>query len=337
MTTRRTAALFAIAILAGASTGHSSTFLLVISGLSGDDEYRSLFEEWSLALLDGAVEAGVPAERLIYLAEDPDRSPDRISAASSRQEVEAALNQIAERAGAQDDVWVVIFGHGSARGGEARINLPGPDMGAGDFARAVERIQPRNLVFINATSASGDFLAALSSPGRTVVTATRSAAERHAPVFGRYFVESLVGNRGDVDKDEQVSLLEAFDYARAEVERSYSDDGRMLTEHAMLDDNGDGSGSFEPSLEEGGDGLVSSRLFLFRDDVAVAAMPSELAALHQRKESLELQVAELRRQREALDVTVYQRELETVLLDLAETSESIWQMEGKGSVEEGRP
>ena len=32
-------------------------------------------------------------------------------------------------------------------------------------------------------------------------------------------------------------MLEAFTYARLKVEQSYEADGRLLTEHALLDDN----------------------------------------------------------------------------------------------------
>ena len=51
---------------------------------------------------------------------------------------------------------------------------------------------------------------------------------------------ALAEDGADLDKDERVSMLEAFTFARAEVGRVYERDNRLLTEHAMLDDDGDG-------------------------------------------------------------------------------------------------
>jgi hypothetical protein len=179
----------------------------------------------------------------------------------------------------------------------------------------------KNVVVANASSASGDFVRLLSAPGRTIVTATRSASERHATVFGRFFSESFADNRADVDKDERVSLLEAFDYARSAVGRSFESDGRMATEHALLDDNGDRNGSIQPAAQGDGDGRVASRLFL--GGVVEAGGSPELQQLRARKDELEDRIADLRARRASLDEQLYLEELETLLLDLARTNEEI--------------
>src|SRR3546814_10003928 len=58
-----------------------------------------------------------------------------------------------------------------------------------------------------------------------------------------------------------LSLLEAFVYARREVQREYETTNRLQTEHAMLDDDGDGAGRADPSAR-GPDGTVANRFFL---------------------------------------------------------------------------
>ena len=63
-----------------------------------------------------------------------------------------------------------------ARGGEARFNIPGPDMGPTDFDALLERLGGRLVALVNTTSASGPFLPVLSGPERAVITATRSDA-----------------------------------------------------------------------------------------------------------------------------------------------------------------
>jgi hypothetical protein len=316
-------ALAALLGLAGPSVA-AATHLLVVSGLGGDESYSTAFHEWSLSMLDSALAAGVPASNLAYLAEDPTRDAARIAGESRKESIAGALRAMGESAGADGELWVVIFGHGSARGDEATVNLPGPDLSGGELAAILDALPTRRVVVANATSASGDFVRLLSAPGRVIVTATRSVSERHAPVFGRYFSESFAGNQADVDKDERVSLLEAFDYARAAVERSFEGDQRMATEHALLDDNGDRNGSMAPTAAGDGDGAIASRFFLGGGAAAPAAGGSpELARLAARKDELEDRVAELRARRASLEEELYLEELETLLLELARTNDQI--------------
>ena len=44
-----------------------------------------------------------------------------------------------------------------------------------------------------------------------------------------------------------VSMLEAFEYAKANVELWYEEQGRLASEHAGLDDNGDALFSLDPA------------------------------------------------------------------------------------------
>ena len=57
------------------------------------------------------------------------------------------------------------------------------------------------MVFVNTASASGPFIEELSGPGRTIVTATRTGAERFATLFGGYFVDALSGDAADADQE----------------------------------------------------------------------------------------------------------------------------------------
>lgn len=317
-----------LGLLGGAVPVAAETFVVVISGLGGEASYSRSFHAWSSDLVESAVAAGVPARNVFYLAEDRKRDPDRIDGVSRQETVRETLAEVTRRAGPEDDVWVVLFGHGSDRAGETRVSLPGPDMSGRDFAEALEPMDVRHLVFVNATSASGGFVPLLSGPGRVVVTATRSAAERHAPLFGGFFAEGLAEGRADIDKDERVSLLEAFEYARAEVARAYASENQLQTEHALLDDNGDGSGSLEPELAEGADGILASRVFLAPPLDSGAATSPELSALVARREELEQRLAELRSQRESLAEELYYQELETLLVELARIGEKIRALSG---------
>lgn len=318
-----------MALLAlAASPSSAATHLLVISGLGGEESYSTSFHDWSVSLIDSAVASGVPEANVVYLAEDPARDAERIDGEARKETIEATLRKMGESAGAKGELWIVIFGHGSARGDEATVNLPGPDLSGRELAAMIEPLPVETLAILNASSASADFVERLSGKGRAIVTATRSISERHAPVFGRFWSEGFENLRADVDKDERVSLLEAFDYARVAVARMFEEDGRMATEHPMLDDNGDKKGSLEPKAAGGEvDGVLASRLFLGGEATRVAGSP-ELEQLRDRKDELEDRIAQLRAQRGAHDEEVYLRELETLLLDLARTNAEIERLAG---------
>ena len=325
-------ALALLASLVPATAAAQQTHMLVVTGLGGDAEYSEQFHSWATTLIDAATgRYEVPAHNVIYLGEKPDLAPALISDRSSRENVETAIGTIADRAAPSDHVVIVLFGHGSFTD-TARINLPGRDLSADDFARLLDQLGGQQVTFVNAASASGPFIEKLSGDGRTVMTATKTGGERNAAVFGGYFVEAFAGGQEEADqnKDRQVSMLEAFTYARLRVEQSYEADGRLLTEHAMLDDNGDSEGTGEPDPLSG-DGVVARTMFLtsgegHRAEMAFPDDP-ELSALYAEQRKLETRVDELRRLRDGADPEQYEQELETLLVELALKSREVRQLE----------
>ena len=96
---------------------------------------------------------------------------------------------------------------------------------------------------IHCGSASGPFLNRLSGENRVIVTATRSGDEQNYARFGQYLAEAIADPRADLDKDGQVSLLEAYLSASSRVDEYYKTHSQLATEHALLDDNGDRLGT----------------------------------------------------------------------------------------------
>ena len=226
-------------------------FLLIVVGLAGDPEHGELFHKWGTALAESSAKAGVASDRVIYLADTKDDA-GRVTGRATREEIDKALAAFATASEPEDVVFIVLFGHGSYDGQVARFNLPGPDITAADFNTMIRRLPARNVVFVDTSSSSGPFIDALSASGRTIITATRSGAEQFTTLFGGYFVEAFSSDAADADKNKRISMLEAFLYAKAEVARAYEREGLLATEHAMLDDNGDKTGSQTPS-PTGGD------------------------------------------------------------------------------------
>ena len=326
--------LFLAAALAAAVPAHAQqTHLLVITGLGGDPVYTEQFHAWATTLVDAATERyGLPPDNVTYLGEKTDLDPEAIADRSTRENVTGAIEAIAERAGPADHVAIVIFGHGSFTD-SARINLPGRDPSADDFAPLLDRLGRRRVTFVNTASASGPFLEALSGEGRVVMTATRNGRERNATLFGGYFAEAFADGEEEADQDrnERVSMLEAFVYARLKVVAAYEAEGTLLTEHALLDDNGDGVGTDAPD-PLAGDGMVARTAFLTAgEDIATArrAFPDdpELRPLYAERDEIEARVDDLRVLRGGADQEQYEAELERLLIELALKSRQIRQLE----------
>ncbi len=215
---------------------------------------------------------------------------------------------------------IVLIGHGASATGGARFNLPGPDLTAPEFGALIGKLAACQVVFVNTASASGGFIAALSGPNRVVITATRTEGERNQARFGEYFAEAMASEEADADKDGRVSMLEAFEFAKRRVEELYKRDGQLLTEHALLDDNGDGVAA-EAAGQPGADGALARSIFLASGERAAELLAGsadpELRALVARRISVEEQIAVLRAAKDKMEAADYDRQLEQLAIELA--------------------
>jgi hypothetical protein len=325
---RPTAAAIVLSLALAAPAAAENAHLAVIVGLAGEPEHGELFRKWAGTLVETASgRFGIAQERILYLSADAEAKG--ATGKSTRQEIQLAFERLAKQATADDVVMVVLIGHGSFSGGVAKFNLVGPDMTAADFAPLLKRLAAKQVVFVNTASASGPFLEALAGSGRTIVTATRSGAEQYSTLFGGFFIDALTNEAADTDKNHRVSVLEAFDAAKREVASAYQREGLMLTEHAMLDDSGDGKGTHEPAVE-GTDGRVASIVALgsAADAVPLPADP-QLRQLYIDRRALERRVESLKLLKSGMDAARYATELEKLLTDLALKTQEIRGIEGK--------
>jgi hypothetical protein len=297
-----------------------STHVLLITGLSGEPRFAAAFHSEAASIYDAAKARWVRSDSsLMYLAEDPAQDPARITGRATRDGVATAIARLGTRSTPGDVVLIVLIGHGSGQGPDSRLNLPGPDATAADFATWFAPLAGRIVVLVNASSASGDFVPVLSAKDRVIVTATKSAMERNETTFGEYFAKALASESADADRDGRVTLLEAFDYARREVARGYETKNLLATEHALLDDDGDGKGSTAPGGAQG-DGAVARTVGF---GITAPSTDPRVAALVLERRALEGQVDALRRRKAGMDSTAYERELERLLLEIATKSAAI--------------
>ena len=303
-------------------------FLLIVVGLAGDPDHGKTFHKWGTTLAQASERLGVAPENLAFLVDVPAEGDEKVTGRASKDEVAKVLQGFGARAGADDVLFVVLIGHGSYDGRAAKFNMPGPDMTAADFNALFAKLPTKQIVFVNTASASGPFVADLSGASRTIVTATRNGAEQYATLFGGYFIDALVSESADSDKNKRVSVLEAFQFAKGEVTKAYEREGLLATEHALLDDNGDKDGSQDPTAT-GKDGRVANIVSL--GTVGGDNLPADpkIRALYLERRDLERRVESLRLLKESMEPGRYTSELEKLVTAIALKTREIRSAEGR--------
>jgi hypothetical protein len=309
---------------------------IIICGSGGDKTYEEKFAAWGTRLRKALLgQLGRSAEGVVLLVESADRAttPAR---ASDLETIRSVLKEAANQVGPEDDLFIYLVGHGSCWRNVSRFHIPGPDLTADELARLVEPIPARRLVVVNAASCSAGFINALSRPGRIICAATKSVDEKNATEFMEYFLQGLEDGSADQNRDERISVLETCRQAAALTEASYVGKGLIATEHALLDDNGDGQGtrlvgdlqSDAPSdksttataaATDRPDGALAAQCFL-RDFMFPPTVPRDLVA---RYRSLLSRIEELKGKKSAMESQAYYAALETLLVEAAQAHREI--------------
>jgi hypothetical protein len=163
----------------------------------------------------------------------------------------------------------------------------------------------------------------LQKAKRVVITATKTGTEKNATVFARFFIEALRDPVADTDKNQSISVLEAFRYAEEKTKKYFETQKRLATEHALIEDVGKGEGVAAPSAENG-EGLIAGRqVLLHLGSVASIVNDPEKQKLLKRKDELETQIDELKYRKAAVPQREYQQQMRQLLLDLATVQEGL--------------
>ena len=291
--------------------------VMIITGAGGEEEYTELFAEWGGGLakaFDGN------AAEMVHITNKPEDT-------GARKTVESTLNKWVENPDVE--IWILLVGHGTFDGKAAKFNLVGNDASDADFKHW---LKPHRgpLVFINTSSCSAPFIRSLSGPNRVVATATKSGYEQNFCRFGGYMAAALGQAEADLDKDGAVSVLEAFLIASRQAAEFYRENDRLVSENALLDDNGDGMGTpadwfrgvrtqKKAKGKSSADGKLSRLVF-----PVIPPVEKDIPApLRKKRLAIEAKIETLRSLKKTLEAEIYYRDLEKLFLELAATNDEI--------------
>jgi hypothetical protein len=306
---RRTLLLIACVLFAAAARA-ADRYVVIVSGANGEEEYAERYGAWRQSLATTVIDRmAIDASHADMLFDGADRTHEATAA-----NVKRVFDALRTKMRADDVALVVLIGHGTFDGVEAKFNLVGPDLTSAQWAALLKPLAGRVAV-VDTTAASFPFLEQLSGPRRIVITATDSAAQRFDTVFPEFFSRAFGEEAADLDKNGRVSIWEAFLNASLGVRRYYEQRGQLATERALLDDDGDGKG--REAGGEGTDGAEASRLYFDANRTDAAPTDEQLLMLLQKREALQADADDLKERKVLMTPDVYARVFERLMFDLA--------------------
>jgi hypothetical protein len=284
---------------------------VIINGAGGEAAYGKQFEEWSTAL------QVTLADRFGFATQQIKVLPN-----ASAEDVKRIFGSLRSELQPDNVLFVFLIGHGSFDGKESKFNLVGPDLSASDYNALLAALPTRRVVVFNMSSASGEFAKSLSAKGRVVITATRNGQETNATRFPGFLIAALKATDADTDQDGHISVLETFVYANRLTADFYTRAGRLATEHALLEDNGDGVGH---EKAEAGEGLLARATYLDSLSVDEAAATAATTKLLRERTRLEGEIEQLIARKRGMPEVEYEATLERLFIELAKVNRSIKQ------------
>jgi hypothetical protein len=309
----------AVALLTpSASARAEQRFALIVSGAAGSPQYTEQYSKWTTDLETTLLERMKFDRAKLTVLRDGTPGEGAATAANVRR----TLGSIRKAMNRGDQLLIVLIGHGTYDGVDAKFNLVGPDLESAEWGTLVDGL-PGQVVFVNTAPASFPFLERLAGPRRIVITATDTIVQRFDTMFAEYFVKAFQGDGGDLDKNGRISMWEAFAAATDGVRRYYQQRGQLATERGLLDDSGDGVGHDAAGSSD--DGSAASRTYL--DETLPGAAPTDevLLQLLQKRAALQNDAEELKIRRSFLPPAEYQKEFERIMIELAKVARDIRQ------------
>jgi Peptidase C13 family len=280
----------ACGLLSVPATTLADTYAVIIAGLGGEPQYEQRFRNQATSLAQASEKLTGDQARVSVLSADK----------ADRESVRRELRTLAAAAKREDQVLIVLIGHGSYDGEDYRFNLPGPDLTASELGSLFDQVQARDQLIVNSTSASGAAIERWRRDNRVIITATRSGNEKTATRFAQYWVDAVSTNAADTNRDDVVTATEAYEFANRKVAESFKADVSLATEHARLE----GKGAERFQVARFGNAIL-------------ATSDAALSALYNQRVGIERDLATLKERKPSLETNAYYDQLEGVLVRLA--------------------
>lgn len=270
-------------------------YVTVVQGLSGAPEYQESFDQQS-SKITSASRSMTATENVTTLSGDT----------ATREALLAHFSSLAEKMSDNDRAAIYLVGHGSFDGEQYKFNISGPDITTEDLSDILQLFPGQNHFLLSTSSASGAVLETLENDSRIIITATRNGNEKNATEFGAYFAEALSSEEADLNKNNNVSVQEAFDFAERKVADFFESSGRLATEHPQI--RGEGANQF--SL---------ARI----SEIETESDIPEISALLEKRIAVDTEIEELQLRRREYSNADYIQALQALIIESASVTEQI--------------
>jgi len=296
-------------------TAQAREMLIVVSE-PGNENYQAEFTRqvkiWQKVATEGNIKY-----QTIGLKEEANTTDAKTT---DLQQLENAFKALPKEG---DDLYLIWIGHGTYDGRTPYFNLTGKDISPKEIAHFLKPFK-RRLIILNLFSASAPFVSKLSAENRVIIGSTRSQNQRNYSRFGEHLANSIQDPNADLDLDNSISLLEASLYASDSTSEFYKTEQRLLQEHAVIDDNGDGIATQLNSFD-GYDAPINSKKAATPDGIQVrgtylgAAKPELLTQVaRDKRKALEANIRILKTQKKKINEEDYYHTLESLMRQMAE-------------------
>jgi hypothetical protein len=250
-----------------AETERGAIHAVIVSGMCRE-ERQLASQQNSLAVLRMFLSrrAGVDKDNIHMLDSNPDFALKPADPASAPA-VSSAIGRAISKMKPGDTLLFYYCGQANLVGGKLRFNLPGPDLTHEELGEALAVPEECRGLFVLDCPNAGMAIETTSGKNRIVICGARGD-QPYSTQFSQFFVPALSDEKSDFDSDGRVSLLDAYRRAVVTIDELYRGEGRVKTENALLEDDGDGVPTHMPweHTEDAYDGAAAANFFLKADE-----------------------------------------------------------------------
>ena len=225
-------------------------WMVILCSLAGDVEHEMRLTEAVTQILSSAEPVfGIQPERIRVLLSSKEMAA-KIQGAKScnRGSLGELASELKTNLNSESQIIFFVLGHSHLNRRSCQFNIEGPDIDQLEYAEMFVSLPAKEQIHWVSLPASGFWIKSLSGKHRTIISATEASMEITATEMPYALGAILAGTSehaslSDIDGDGRLTLLDLYLAVNIEIHMSFVTQDYVPTEHARLDDNGDGRGS----------------------------------------------------------------------------------------------